>query len=373
MKPIQDGNVASLPARARLRSGPRTRRDLSRKARATSRSTFPSTIRCTRCEVLIWHRHRQGNRRPHHGEPRLRRGPARPALSPDGKRAAGPVLKEDKLVEQREIHDDLIQRGLTIISDSYLDVFGEKCRAAGVTGERVLLDGRNWQQLVQDIEASGHDLVIMGALGLGAVEGSVLGSVCERVARRIHRDLLVVKSPDGNESGAIVVALDGSAHSYAAPGGTSGRTLTSRSRPSRHSIPFHYVAFNSIAGARRKRQVFRFRNRRNCTRKSSIPAWQRSTSPISNWLARSRPMRASNWDDTARRQPFQQILKYARRGLAARHGPHRYPFRTGHGSSSNNENVLRMSPCNAAGGRRFRAAAGSDRRYEHAWSRNQRA
>ena len=97
-------------------------------------------------------------------------------------------LTEDKLTEQREIHDDLITRGLTIISDSYLEVFGEKCRAAGVAGERVLLEGRNWQRLVQDIERSSYDLVVMGALGLGAVEGSVLGSVCERVARRIHRD-----------------------------------------------------------------------------------------------------------------------------------------------------------------------------------------
>src|SRR3989304_3460534 len=121
-------------------------------------------------------------------------------------------LKEDKLVEQREIHDDLITRGLTIISDSYLDVFGEKCRAAGVVGERVLLDGKNWQQLVRDIERSSHDLVVMGALGLGAVEGSVLGSVCERVARRIHRDLLVVKSLEPNGSEAIVVARGVGAH-----------------------------------------------------------------------------------------------------------------------------------------------------------------
>src|SRR3989304_7191464 len=54
-------------------------------------------------------------------------------------------LKEDKLVEQREIHDDLITRGLTIISDSYLDVFGEKCRAAGVAGARGSPAGRAWR------------------------------------------------------------------------------------------------------------------------------------------------------------------------------------------------------------------------------------
>src|SRR3970282_1644060 len=33
-------------------------------------------------------------------------------------------LREDKLLEQRDIHDDLITRGLRLIADSYLDVFG---------------------------------------------------------------------------------------------------------------------------------------------------------------------------------------------------------------------------------------------------------
>lgn len=39
-------------------------------------------------------------------------------------------LKEEKLIERRDIHDDLITRRLQIISDSYLDVVVARCGAA---------------------------------------------------------------------------------------------------------------------------------------------------------------------------------------------------------------------------------------------------
>ena len=127
-----------------------------------------------------------------------------------------PYLKEVKLVEQREIHDDLIGRGLRIISESYRDVGSRRCTEAGVECRRTSLEGKNWKRLVEDIGAAKPDLVVMGALGLGAVEASQLGSVCERVARRIDRDLLVVKRTEAAPEGAIVVAIDGSSQSYGA-------------------------------------------------------------------------------------------------------------------------------------------------------------
>jgi nucleotide-binding universal stress UspA family protein len=190
--------------------------------------------------------------------------------------------KEEKLVEQRDIHDDLITRGLQVISDSYLDVFEAKCAAAGIKGKSVSLEGRNWQALVRDIAASDADLVVMGALGLGAVAHSQLGSVCERVARRIDRDLLVIRMADdlppaplpeeggdggsplrGSMSnaasasgrpvgggGAIVVALDGSPQSYGAL--LTALELTRVFKRPVEAVAafdphFHYVAFNSIA------------------------------------------------------------------------------------------------------------------------------
>ncbi len=174
-----------------------------------------------------------------------------------------PYKKEDKLVEQREVHDDLITRGLSVISDSYLDVFDARCRAAGLEGRRVNLEGKNWQALVKDIGAGDYDLVVMGALGLGTVSHSQIGSVCERVSRRIGCDLLTVRETEPRADGAIVVALDGSPQSY---GGLMtafdlakivGRPVEAVAVFDPH---FHYVAFNSIAKvlSTEAAKIFRF-------------------------------------------------------------------------------------------------------------------
>jgi len=263
-------------------------------------------------------------------------------------------LKEDKLVEQREIHDDLIARGLTIISDSYLDVCGEKCRAAGVAGARVLLEGKNWQQLVQDIERSSHDLVVMGALGLGAVEGSVLGSVCERVARRIHRDLLVVKSLESNESGAIVVALDGSAHSCGALKAALalGRTLNKPVEAISAFDPFfHYVAFNSIAKvlSAEAARVFRLQEQEKLHGEiidSGLAKIYQANLELARKVAAGEGVELKT--TLLAGKPFQQILKYVREArpwllAMGRIGIHSEP---GMDLGSTTENLLRSSPCN---------------------------
>src|SRR3972149_6962517 len=263
-------------------------------------------------------------------------------------------LHENKLVEQREIHDDLITRGLTIISDSSLDVFGEKCRAAGVAGARVLLEGKNWQQLVRDIEASSHDLVIMGALGLGAVEGSALGSVCERGARRIHRDLLVVRSLESTESAAIVVALDGSAHSYGALKAALalGRMLEKPVEAISAFDPFfHYVAFDSIAKvlSAEAAHVFRFQEQEKLHEEiidSGLAKIYQANLELARKVATDEGVELKT--TLLAGKPFQQILKYVRETrpwllAMGRIGIHSEP---GMDLGSTTENLLRSSPCN---------------------------
>ena len=173
-------------------------------------------------------------------------------------------LEEQKLAEQREVHDDLITRGLSLISECYLDVVGKKCEQARVPCRRVALEGKNWRKLVEDIRGSSHDLVIMGALGLGAVASSLVGSVCERVARRIDRDLLVVKVVEAERPGAIVVGVDGSAYAFGAL-----KTALELARICERPVEavavydpfFHYTAFHSIAGvlSPAAARVFRFK------------------------------------------------------------------------------------------------------------------
>ncbi len=134
--------------------------------------------------------------------------------------------EEAELERQREVHDDLIGKGLRLISESYLDVLERRCSTEAVDFERKTFDGRNFQELVKDIAASNYDLVVMGAHGQGAVKGSLIGSVTERVMRRIQVDSLVVRDlrpwdegeGDGKDGEGvrrpIVVALDGSPQSF---------------------------------------------------------------------------------------------------------------------------------------------------------------
>ena len=122
---------------------------------------------------------------------------------------------EKELDRQRQIHDSLITRGLQIITDSYLDYVDKKCNEANLPIERRSLEGRNWKVLAEDINTNEYDLVIMGALGVGAVKDSVIGSNTERVVRRVRNsDMLIIKNIQPITGGKIVVAVDGSPYSF---------------------------------------------------------------------------------------------------------------------------------------------------------------
>src|SRR5581483_8025112 len=82
--------------------------------------------------------------------------------------------------------------------------------------ERKMMDGKHYKTLIEDARASGYDLVVMGALGMGAVRDSQLGSVTDRFVRKVTTDTLVVRNHDPlkDQQGAIVVGLDGSPQSF---------------------------------------------------------------------------------------------------------------------------------------------------------------
>ncbi len=127
----------------------------------------------------------------------------------------GDYQEEERLKKSRMTHNSLIEDGLQLISNAYLDLFEKKCIEAGISFNRKLMEGKNWLELVKDIRSSHYDLVIIGILGLGATNGSLIGSVCERVVRKVSTDVLVLKNGRFlNER--IVVAIDGSHHSLSA-------------------------------------------------------------------------------------------------------------------------------------------------------------
>jgi nucleotide-binding universal stress UspA family protein len=173
---------------------------------------------------------------------------------------------ETELERQRRIHDSLIAMGLQLISDSYLDVMARKAEAAGLPFERRMMDGKHYKALIEDVRTGDADLVVMGALGLGAVKDSQLGSVTERFVRRVPIDTLVVRNPEPVETqqGAIVVGLDGSPQSFR--GLQIGVGLSQALGRPLHAVavydPYlHYAMFNGIVGvlSEKAAKIFRFK------------------------------------------------------------------------------------------------------------------
>lgn len=172
--------------------------------------------------------------------------------------------EEEELERQRDIHDDLISRGLTIITDSYLDQAEKACAQTNIRFERRALEGKNYRALAKETNSNRYDLLVMGARGLGAIPGERVGTVCARVVRRSRIDTLVIKNPETPLGrGPIVVAIDGSKRSFG--GLLTGIELAKKWGVALHVISafdpyYHYVAFNRIAGVLSEEagRVFRF-------------------------------------------------------------------------------------------------------------------
>jgi nucleotide-binding universal stress UspA family protein/rubrerythrin len=172
---------------------------------------------------------------------------------------------EDEMKRQRKIHDQLITKGLEIITDSYIDVLEPLCEKYNVELVRRSLEGKNFKVIVEDVNANGYDLVVIGAMGMAAVKDTVLGTVTERVVRRLEKaDTLIVKDLDRNPFEHIVVAVDGSAKSL---GGLKRAIELAREfggyveAISVFDPYFHYAMFHSIAGvlSTKAQKVFRFK------------------------------------------------------------------------------------------------------------------
>jgi len=174
-----------------------------------------------------------------------------------------------EIKRQRKVHDKLIEKGLQLISDSFLDQTEKHCKEAEVPLTRQLLEGINFEEIIREanrgegrlpsligfdpniadkydggakvrsdvkIDADGriiaededqdereagssgrsYDLLVMGAHGIGKQPLSQLGGVVSRVIRRVERDALIVKNGRALEGGDWIVCIDGSAYSYKA-------------------------------------------------------------------------------------------------------------------------------------------------------------
>ncbi|MDH5761340.1 MAG: universal stress protein [Nitrospinota bacterium] len=266
---------------------------------------------------------------------------------------------EQELEKQRAIHDQLITKGMEVITDSYLDVPKYKCKANNIPFVGKSLEGRNWIELVRDIKESKYDLVIMGALGLGAIKDSQIGTVTERVIRRIETDTLIVKHVPAiheqkSTSDKIVVAVDGSGYSY---GGlkTAIDMAKALNKPleviSTFDPYFHYAMFNSLTGVLSKdaAKVFKFEQQEKLHEDiidKGLAKIYQSHLEVSRKIVEEEGMEC-----TIRLldgKVFEKILQYAREEnpymlILGRIGVHSAPDMD---IGGNTENLLRMVPCN---------------------------
>ncbi len=174
-----------------------------------------------------------------------------------------------EIKRQRKVHDKLIEKGLQLISDSFLDQTAISCDAAGVPLTRQLLEGINFEEVVreankgagrlpsligfdpniadkydggdkvrsdvivdedgriiaededQDEKLAGssgrdYDLIALGAHGIGKQPYSQLGGMVGRVIRQVEKDTLIVRNDRALEGGDWIVCVDGSSYSYKA-------------------------------------------------------------------------------------------------------------------------------------------------------------
>jgi nucleotide-binding universal stress UspA family protein len=277
-------------------------------------------------------------------------------------------IEEVELERQRKIHDSLITMGLRLISDSYLDQMARKCEGAGIGFTPRMMDGKHHVEILKDIKGSEYDLVVLGALGLGRVRDSVLGSVCERVARASDRDVWVVKRvpPAASEAAGngaasttpgqetILVGIDGSPQSFGAL--MTGIELAQHLGKKLEIIavydPYlHYKVFNGIVGVLTEKaaKVFRFEEQNQLHEEiidTGLATIYQSHLEVAETMAQEKgiEVRKTLLDGKA----YQKILDHVRKTdpfvlILGRIGIHSDPEE--HGLGSNTENLLRLAPC----------------------------
>ncbi len=259
---------------------------------------------------------------------------------------------ESVLQRQRDLHSSLINLGLKLISESYLDVFKKKCLEMAVPHEELLIEGKNYYEIIKEIQGNQYDLVILGALGLAAVNKQVIGSVCERVVRRIKTDVLVAKNRCFE--GKVVIAVDGSVASFA--GFVSALRFAKAFNVKLVAVSvfdphYHRIAFESIANvlSQEAGQIFRFKEQETLHEeiidKGLAKIYQNHLDRASS-MARDAGVEL----DTVLMdgKPYDKILQYLRKEnsstvVLGRTGIHNT---NGLDLGSTTENILRLAPCN---------------------------
>jgi nucleotide-binding universal stress UspA family protein len=266
-------------------------------------------------------------------------------------------IDEVELERQRKIHDSLITMGLKLISDSYLDGMSRQCKESSLEFEPRMMDGKHHAEILKDLEGSTHDLVVIGALGIGRARDSVIGSVCERVARQCDRDVWVVKhvpEPGEPERDTILVGIDGSPQSFGAfmTAVDLARAFGKKVETIAVYDPYlHYSVFNGIVNVLTEQaaKVFRFEEQNQLHEEiidTGLAQIYQSHLEVGERMASEMGIEIKK--TLLDGKPFQKILDHARKtnpwllvlGRIGVHSP-----KDERALGSNVENILRGAPC----------------------------
>jgi nucleotide-binding universal stress UspA family protein len=266
-------------------------------------------------------------------------------------------IDEVELERQRKIHDSLITMGLKLISDSYLDGMSRLCGESGLAFEPRMMDGKHHTEILKDLAGSEHDLVVIGALGIGRARDSVIGSVCERVARQSDRDVWVVKhvpEPTEPERDTILVGMDGSPQSFGAlmTAVDLARTFGKKVEAIAVYDPYlHYSVFNGIVNVLTEQaaKVFRFEEQNQLHEEiidTGLAQIYQSHLEVGERMGSEAGIAIKK--TLLDGKPFQKIVDHARKTnpwlmVVGRIGVHSPKDETGLGSNA--ENILRGASC----------------------------
>jgi len=262
--------------------------------------------------------------------------------------------RESEMEHQREVHEDLIGMGLGLISDSYHDAARKIAEKSNVPFQRLSPEGKNYACLLDAMDKRDHDVLFIGALGLGAVAGSTIGTVCERVTRRAQMDVFIAKDRRMNiGDGPIVVGMDGSPKSF-------GGLLTAIEIAKKVDAPvhvvaaydpyYHYVAFNKISTVLDEEagKVFRFKEQEQLHEElidDGIAKIYQAHLNVAETVAKDAGIDVIC--ELVAGKPYQAIKKYIEKHKASllvvgKTGVH---ADEGLDIGGNTENLLRMVPC----------------------------
>jgi nucleotide-binding universal stress UspA family protein len=231
------------------------------------------------------------------------------------------------------------------------------CDESGLEFEPRMMDGKHHTEILKDLVGSRPDLVVLGALGVGRARDSVIGSVCERVARQADRDVWVVKhvpEPGEPERDTILVGIDGSPQSFGAlmTAIELARTFDKKVEAIAVYDPYlHYAVFNGIVNVLTEQaaKVFRFEEQNQLHEEiidTGLAQIYQSHLEVGERMAAEVGVAITKTllDGKA----FQKILDRARKTnpwliVLGRIGVHSPKDETGPGSNA--ENVLRAAPC----------------------------